>query len=61
MTGRPLDLTARQIRAIAKGARDAGCVAEVVIGKTVVRLIPEDRAIPEERKPEVDGRKEIRL
>ena len=61
MTGRPLDLTQRQVRALAKGAREAGCVAEVKIGKTVVRLVPEDRAIPDNDRREVDRRKEIRL
>jgi hypothetical protein len=59
MTGRPLDLTQRQIRAIAEGARKAGCVAEIRIGNVVVRLIPEDRAIPDEGKPEVDHYKGV--
>lgn len=61
MSGRPLDLTQRQIRALAEGARKAGCVAEVQIGKTFVRLIPEEHAIPEERKHQVDQYEDVRL
>ena len=58
---RGLDLTQRQIRALAEGAKKAGCIAEVQIGKAVVRLVPEDRAIPEDAKPEVDRYKDIAL
>lgn len=54
MSGRPLDLTQRQVRALAEGARKAGCVAEVQIGKTVVRLVPDDRAIPTKAPSDVD-------
>jgi hypothetical protein len=61
VSARRLDLTQRQVRALAEGAKKAGCIAEVQIGKAVVRLIPEEHAIPEDAKPEVDGRKEIRL
>lgn len=59
MTGRALDLTQRQIRALCEGARKAGCVAEVQIGKAVVRLIPAEHAIPDDEKRKVDQRKEI--
>lgn len=61
MSGRPLAITQRQVRALAKGAKDAGCIAEVVIGKTVVRLVPEDRAIPDPTKEDVDPWKDVRL
>lgn len=61
MAGRPLAITQRQIRALAKGAKDAGCIAEVVIGKTIVRLVPEDRAIPDQAKEDVDPWKDVRL
>ena len=61
MSGRPLDLTQRQIRALAEGARKAGCVAEVQIGKAFVRLIPEEHAIPVKPNNRVDERKVIRL
>jgi len=61
MTGRPLDLTQRQVRAIAEGARKAGCVAEVQIGKAVVRLIPEDRVVPVKPASEVDQYEDVAL
>lgn len=54
MTGRGLDLTQRQIRALAEGAKKAGCVAEVQIGKAIVRLIPEEHAIPAKADNDVD-------
>jgi hypothetical protein len=41
---RPLPLPARQVEAICKGAAKAGFVAELVIGKIVVRLVPEERS-----------------
>jgi hypothetical protein len=40
---RPLDLTQRQVRALCEGAKKAGCVPEIVIGKTLVRLVPLDK------------------
>lgn len=51
---RPLEITERQVTAICKGAAKAGYIAEVKIGKAVVRLIPEastlfERPIDEER------------
>jgi hypothetical protein len=61
MTGRPLDLTQRQVRAIAEGARKAHCIAEVVIGKVTVRLVPEEHAIPKPETRTIDQRKAIRL
>lgn len=61
MSGRPLAITQRQVRALAKGAKDAGCIAEVVIGKTIVRLVPEDRVIPDPDKEDVDPWKDVRL
>ncbi|TAN19676.1 MAG: hypothetical protein EPN45_00635 [Rhizobiaceae bacterium] len=42
---RKLDLTARQVTAICKGAAKAGYVAKVAIGETVVWLVPEDQAV----------------
>lgn len=43
MTTRPLDLTQRQVRALCEGAKKAGCVAVVEVGKTKVWLVPEER------------------
>jgi hypothetical protein len=61
VSGRPLDLTQRQVRALCEGARKAGCVAEVRIGKVVVRLIPEEHAIPDDDKHQVDAYKDVAL
>jgi hypothetical protein len=44
---RPLEITERQVTAICRGAAKAGYVAEVKIGKAVIRLIPEASAQPE--------------
>lgn len=55
MSGRPLDITQRQIRAICKGAREAGFVATIQVGNTLVHLVPEDRAIPAAPTTPVDG------
>lgn len=50
---RPLDLPARQVTALCKGAAKAGYVPEVKIGKVVIRLVPADQAQPE--RPIDDG------
>lgn len=52
---RPLDITQRQVRALCEGAKKAGCVAVVQIGKSTVTLIPAEHAIHElEKRSEVD-------
>ena len=38
---KPIAITQRQITAICKGAKAAGCIAEVVIGSVTVRLLPD--------------------
>lgn len=43
---RALDLTQRQVRALCEGAKKAGYAPIVQIGKTLVRLVPEEHAIP---------------
>lgn len=58
---RPLDLSQRQVRAICEGARKAGYVPEFVIGKTVVRLIPDTLANRPQEEPKVDEDVEIRF
>lgn len=55
---RALALPARQVTALCKGAAKAGCIAEVKIGDTVIRLIPKDDAQPERR---IDEEVEIRF
>ncbi len=54
---RPLPITARQVTAICKGAEKAGYVPLIEIGNTVVRLVPEDRAILPQPKPAIDEKK----
>ena len=61
MPGRPLAITQRQVTALAKGAAKAGCIAEVVINKTVVRLIPEALAIPDRPREPVDADEDFAL
>lgn len=54
MAGRALDITQRQVRALCKGAKEAGYIPVVTIGKTVVKLVPEERAMPDLDKERVD-------
>ena len=42
MARRRLDLTAKQITAICRGAKDAGFIAEIKIGEVYIRLVPEE-------------------
>ena len=58
---RALDLTQRQVEALCKGAQKAGYAPVVQIGKTLVRLIPADHAIPAQPTPKVDDDEDIRL
>lgn len=51
---RPLDISQRQVRAICEGVRKSGFVAEIVIGKTVVRLIPDTHANRPQSDKQVD-------
>ena len=61
MAGRVLDLTQRQVRALCQGAKKAGYAPVVKIGNTLVWLVPEERAIKEIEKPEVDEYEDVRL
>jgi hypothetical protein len=56
--GRGLDLTQRQVRALCEGAKKAGYAPIVQIGKTLVRLVPEEHAIPAQDRTPVDDRKD---
>ncbi|TGR83546.1 hypothetical protein EN866_34105 [Mesorhizobium sp. M2D.F.Ca.ET.223.01.1.1] len=54
---RPLALKQKQITALCKGAKAAGCIAEVKIGDVFVRLIPNayaqaERSIDDTANPE---------
>jgi hypothetical protein len=48
---RPLDLTQRQIRALCEGAKKAGYVPLIEIGKTLIRLVPSDKLPMPGEKP----------
>lgn len=58
---RKLDITARQVTALCKGAARAGYAPLVQIGNTIVRLLPEEHAIPEQPAARVDEDEDIRL
>lgn len=51
---RKLDISARQVAAICRGAAKAGYAPIVQIGNTLVRLIPADTAIPPQENAAVD-------
>lgn len=55
MSGRPLDITQRQVRALCEGAKKAGFVPVIRVGNLLVQLVPEDRAIPAAPTTPVDG------
>ena len=61
MTGRGLDITQRQVRALCKGAKEAGYVPVIRLGNTVVELIPEERAIQLLANEQIDDAEDIRL
>lgn len=54
---RPLDLTARQVTALCKGAKAAGYAPVVQVGNTWVRLVPEEHAIPPQEDRRLDDGK----
>jgi hypothetical protein len=58
---KPLDLTQRQVEALCKGAKKAGYAPVVQIGNVLVRLIPEDRAIPPQPGEAVEDDEDICL
>lgn len=51
---RPLAITQRQVRAICEGARKAGCVPVFEVGNILIKLIPENLALPPQEKQPVD-------
>lgn len=57
---RSLALTQRQVRALCEGAKKAGYAPIVQIGNVLVRLVPEQHAIPD-RPSRVDEDEDIRL
>ena len=61
MSGRPLDLTQRQVRALCEGAKKAGYAPIVRIGNSIITLVPEEHAIHELDKQHIDEEEDIRL
>lgn len=59
MSGRGLDLTQRQVRALCAGARKEGFVPVLRVGNIEVRLIPEEHAIPAKPDNDVDRYKDV--
>lgn len=57
---RALALTQRQVKALCEGARKAGYAPIVQIGNVLVRLVPEEHAIPDQPS-RVDDDEDIRL
>jgi len=57
---RALALTQRQVRALCEGAKKAGYAPVVQFGNVLVRLVPEEHAIPEQLS-RVDDDEDIRL
>lgn len=53
-----LDLTQRQIKALCEGAKQAGYAPVVQIGNVLVRLIPEQHAIPTQPERRIDDKGE---
>jgi len=53
---RALALTQRQVRALCEGAKRAGYAPIVQIGNVLVRLVPEEHAIPEQIKERLDDK-----
>ncbi|MBZ3691034.1 hypothetical protein [Phyllobacterium calauticae] len=56
MTGKPLQITQRQIEALCKGAAKAGMRPEIRINNTYIRLVPNDH----DSKP-IDDDEDLKL
>ncbi len=58
---KPLALTQRQVKALCEGAKLAGYAPVVQIGNVLVRLIPEEHAIPAQPNERIDEDEDFRL
>lgn len=58
---RALALTQRQVKALCEGAKKAGYAPIVQIGNVLVRLVPEDHAIPDKPGKSVDDVEDFEL
>jgi len=55
-----LALSQRQVRALCEGAKKAGFAPIVQIGDVLIRLVPEDRAVPDQPR-RADNEDDFRL
>jgi hypothetical protein len=58
---RALALTQRQVRALCEGAKKAGYAPIAQFGNVLVRLVPEEHAIPDQPSPRVDDGEDFDL
>lgn len=58
---KPLPLTQRQVRALCEGAKKAGYAPIVQIGNVMVRLVPEEHAIPQQEMKPVDDKEDFEI
>lgn len=58
---RPLALTQRQVRALCAGAKKEGYAPILQVGNVLVRLVPEEHAIPAQPERPIDDGKVIKL
>ena len=58
---RALALTQQQVRALCEGAKKAGYAPIVQVGNVLIRLVPEEHAIPAQPDRPMDAEEEIEL
>lgn len=58
---RALALTQRQVRALCEGAKKAGYAPILQIGNVLVRLVPEEHAIPQQPERPIAEDEDFRL
>lgn len=58
---RPLAITQRQVKALCEGARKAGYAPIIQIGNVLVRLVPEEQAIPPQPQKPIDQEEDFEL
>ena len=58
---RPLALTQQQVRALCEGAKKAGYAPIVQVGNVLIRLVPEEHAIPAQPDRPMEDEQEIEL
>lgn len=58
---RALALTQQQVRALCEGAKKAGYAPIVQVGNVLIRLVPEEHAIPPQPGRPIDEDEDFRL